>query len=460
MNYPTDNTTKILICTWGLRGDIQPLLGLADGLRKAGYYVALQANIYAKEIVEYYGFPFYSLSGNVEKENPFSEFKDNSEKNEIALKPKQPGEWAEPQMKIPLEIEGIAKSFDMIIAHSLLWEQAYLVHKRLKIPLVGFALSPQYPTKHFKSTIVHNDYFDFDPVKNVESWKSLAKIRAHHSADMYNKYTEDWKLTKTDNPWGWLGDFWYKAKIPIIHAFSPQVLNEVPDDWPAHVNTVGYIEFPTPDIIKLDPTIEDWLEKDVDKPILITFGSMSVSEANYMLNLAHIVIRTLGLRVILSSGTGKTDPNDSLISEKLLVIKGAPYNLLFPNCSAVVHHGGPGTTGTALKAGIPQIIISFFSEQPFWGDCVNRIGAGPPPLHFRSLREEDLIDNIRYALRENVREKATEIGMSIGLEDGVRNSVKIIDQYFTDYTRKHQEKVKHESDMMIPGLVNKNMVHT
>jgi len=175
-----------LLCTWGLRGDIQPLLGLADGLRKVGYYVAVQANVYAKEIVEYYGFPFYSLSGNPEKLLSSPLFKDSMEKNDL-LKIKESKEWTESHMKIPHEIENIAKSFDMIIAHSLIWEQAYLVYKRLKIPLIGLALSPQYPTKHFKSTNVHSDYFDFDPAKNMDSWKALAKFRSSHAAKMYEK---------------------------------------------------------------------------------------------------------------------------------------------------------------------------------------------------------------------------------------------------------------------------------
>jgi len=273
------------------------------------------------------------------------------------------------------------------------------------------------------------------------------------------KYIDDWKVTKIDNPWGWLGDFWYKDKIPIICAFSPQILSNVPDDWPDHIHTIGYIEFPAADQIKLDPAIEEWLDKDITRPILMTFGSMSIVEANYMLNLAHVIIRVLGLRVILSSGTGRLDPNDSLISEKLLMIKGAPYNLLFPKCLAVVHHGGAGTTGTALKAGIPQVIVSFFSDQPFWGDCVNRIGAGPPPLHFRSLREEDLIENITYALKDKVIDRAKEIGESLNVENGARDSVKIIDLIFAENARKKNNNVKFEKENYMPEFL-KNIVPT
>ncbi|MBR8743256.1 nucleotide disphospho-sugar-binding domain-containing protein, partial [Nocardiopsis sp. MG754419] len=35
----------------------------------------------------------------------------------------------------------------------------------------------------------------------------------------------------------------------------------------------------------------------------------------------------------------------------------APLHALLPTCSAVVHHGGFGTTATATAAGVPQLVL-------------------------------------------------------------------------------------------------------
>ena len=51
-----------------------------------------------------------------------------------------------------------------------------------------------------------------------------------------------------------------------------------------------------------------------------------------------------------------------------LVAAGAsiPHTLLLPDCSAVVHHGGAGTSAAALTAGLPHIVCPFHFDQFFW----------------------------------------------------------------------------------------------
>jgi len=319
----------------------------------------------------------------------------------------------------------------LLLAHSLIYEQAFLVHKYLKIPLIGIALSPQFPTKKFKSTFAFGDYFEFDAVKNLESWETMAKIRGHWAKQIYQKYTEEWKITKVDSPLGWLWDFWYKDKIPIISAFSPQIIGGAPEDWPDYVKCVGYFDLLSGVQLKLDSHIEEWLNKEPhSKPIVMTFGSMSIVEPRYVLTLANAVSNLMGVRVIVVADWSKYEINEPRLSDKILFTKGAPFNLLFPRCLAVVHHGGAGTIGASLKAGCPQVVVNFFADQPFWGECIWKIGVGPKPLQYRSLREEDLIDAIRFALRDEIIEKAEEISTLVRNEDGVKEAVKIIDKVF------------------------------
>ena len=47
---------------------------------------------------------------------------------------------------------------------------------------------------------------------------------------------------------------------------------------------------------------------------------------------------------------------------------------LFPRVSAVVHHGGSGTT-----AGRPSLLCPMIGDQQYWAEPVHALGAGPDP---------------------------------------------------------------------------------
>ncbi len=47
-----------------------------------------------------------------------------------------------------------------------------------------------------------------------------------------------------------------------------------------------------------------------------------------------------------------------------------------PTCSALIHHGGAGTTSAALAAGVPQLVIPHFADQPANAEVVADRGVG------------------------------------------------------------------------------------
>ena len=59
-----------------------------------------------------------------------------------------------------------------------------------------------------------------------------------------------------------------------------------------------------------------------------------------------------------------------------LLDRPVPHSLLFELCSVSVHHGGPGTLAAALRAGIPNCVVSFVCDNPFWGDRLTNINVG------------------------------------------------------------------------------------
>lgn len=57
------------------------------------------------------------------------------------------------------------------------------------------------------------------------------------------------------------------------------------------------------------------------------------------------------------------------IPPHVFILGNVPHDWLFDNerVSAVVHHGGAGTTAVGLAKGRPTVVVPFFGDQGFWG---------------------------------------------------------------------------------------------
>jgi sterol 3beta-glucosyltransferase len=113
-------------------------------------------------------------------------------------------------------------------------------------------------------------------------------------------------------------------------------------------------------------------------------------------------------------------------------LESVPHDWLFRRVSAVVHHGGAGTTATGLRYGRPTVVVPFFADQPFWGERVHRLGAGPPPIPFARLSVERLAQAIDQAVNDpTLRLNAESLAEKLKIEDGVGQAVGFV-QAFLD----------------------------
>lgn len=101
-----------------------------------------------------------------------------------------------------------------------------------------------------------------------------------------------------------------------------------------------------------------------------------------------------------------------------------PHDWLFPRVTAAVHHGGAGTTGAALRAGIPAVVVPFSADQPFWAARVAALGVGPPSIPRRHLTRDRLADALRRTVADRpMQARAADLGARIRDEDGVAAAV-------------------------------------
>jgi UDP:flavonoid glycosyltransferase YjiC (YdhE family) len=119
---------------------------------------------------------------------------------------------------------------------------------------------------------------------------------------------------------------------------------------------------------------------------------------------------------VLLTGWGGLTVADS--GDDVLVVDEAPHTWLFPHMAAVVHHGGAGTTGTALQSGTPSIVVPSFADQFFWGQRVRSLGVGMN-LPRRELSVSALTGAIEATREPDLRQRAAELGKRLADEDGV-----------------------------------------
>jgi UDP:flavonoid glycosyltransferase YjiC (YdhE family) len=160
--------------------------------------------------------------------------------------------------------------------------------------------------------------------------------------------------------------------------------------------------------------------------VYVGFGSMASRQPE---ETAALVLRALAetrQRAVMLSGWAGLRADQ--LPPSVLMVESVPHDWLFPRVSAVVHHGGAGTTAAGLRAGVPSILIPFFGDQAFWAERVRTLGVGPQPIPRRKLTAEGLAEAIRQAVTdEALRRRAVGLGATIRAEDGVGRAAALID---------------------------------
>jgi sterol 3beta-glucosyltransferase len=156
--------------------------------------------------------------------------------------------------------------------------------------------------------------------------------------------------------------------------------------------------------------------------VSIGFGSMSSASPHKVTDLVLSAVRRAGVRAVLLAGWGGLASLPA--TDEAFFADAVPHDWLFPRVAAVVHHGGAGTTGAALSAGVPALVVPFAADQPFWGARVAELGTGLTPIPRKLLTAELLARALRELVDgQQMRTRASALGELIRAEDGVGSAV-------------------------------------
>jgi UDP:flavonoid glycosyltransferase YjiC (YdhE family) len=175
----------------------------------------------------------------------------------------------------------------------------------------------------------------------------------------------------------------------------------------------------------LAPEVEAFLDEG-PPPVSVGFGSMPLPRPHRIGGLLEEASRAAGRRFVVSGGWSGL----AVAGRRgdCLFVDDVPHALLFPRVAAVVHHGGSGTVATAGRAGVPQVVFPYMSDQFAWQSQVVRLGLGPRAGLLRMLSARSLSKAVRECLgNERYRSKAEEIATAIRATDGVALTVRAVE---------------------------------
>ncbi len=215
---------------------------------------------------------------------------------------------------------------------------------------------------------------------------------------------------------------------PLADSHSPQLvlalfcklLADKQSDWPPQTVITGFSFCENDGEAGLPPSLARFLD-DGPPPIVFTLGSAVSMNAGSFYEHSAASAKLLDHRAVLIVGKGNRD-RLATMSDEVIAVDYAPFAELFPRAAAVVHHGGIGTTGLAMRSGRPMLVVPYAWDQPDNAERVTRLRIARtipkrrsnPARAATELRQ--LLDGLAYSQR------ALEVGEQVQQEDGVGNA--------------------------------------
>ncbi len=416
---------RVTIVTGGSRGDIQPFVALGRGLVGAGHQVKVAAYAPFEDFVRSRGLEYARLSGDPGRVvRRLQERRLNQVSFAIGLR-RGIGPFVEDNVEECLEA---CRGSDVVV-YTALGFIGSLVAQKLGISGVGAALQPLFtstcefpsftaPEVEFLSRRLQRSY-------NRLTFFSAEQVFWQIFRPLTNRVTRKLGLPRAPQISGPVRQA-RRRREPLLYGWSPTVLPR-PRDWDPWVRITGYWFLDRPEVWRPPAHLEDFLQSG-PPPVCVGFGSMRLSDPGRTTEAILSALRAVGKRGLLVSGWADVGNTD--LPDDVLKIEEAPHDWLLPKVSAFVHHGGSGTTGAALRAGRPSIVVPFIADQAFWGRRVERLGAGTTLVGEKGLSPRTLTEALRHVLREEATGgRAARLGQNIRAEDGVARAVAMLEGY-------------------------------
>lgn len=405
---------RVILTSHGSTGDIYPIIALAVALQRAGHHVRFATIPHYQMEIEQAGIEFLPLCPNWAQAD-LSYWMGRLQKIRTPIyQLRELYVGARPY--IPEMIARMDRALgdaDLLVS-SYLFPMNRMIAERRGVPFATFSFahhvipSPDYPPENLPSP----------------AWLGTRTRRA------WNRWlwkTGDAIVDRVIN--GAVAGALRTARLPKVRHFfaapaacvlvgvSETLMRPRTAELDPRFRFTGYCRWQAP----ADPALETELQAFTGgKPVpVLTFGSMVYENPGAVME-RFVRSWPKDRRIIVQRGWAQFPQLGDEATFK--VIGKVSHDQLFRHASAIIHHGGAGTTASALHAGKPQVVVPHIGDQTFFGMEVERLGCG-----FR-LKRSRWPENLHVALdrlaaNPDHARRAAEVKSVLAREDGPARAI-------------------------------------
>jgi len=425
---------RIALCTIGTQGDVQPYLSLAIALQERGYSVVLGASEDFKDMVEGYGIEFHSLGASIQNFLQQSRFENAMSQSMLINGPSLLRQGQQIVDTAARHAWSMCQGADAIILN-MNTSFGIDIAEALGIPAIMSALQPLNSTSEFPLCMYY-DGSDFGKAFNRLTYTAMTVQQIYYNLPR-NKLRRE-LMGLESRMMGGLFRNTDGSPLTTLYAYSPTV-SPRPRDWPKTAIVTGYWNLYDRNNWQPSPEFRRFLSEG-EAPVYIGFGSMPFG-AQRNTQILKEAVRLWGGRAVVARGWGGINPSD--LPDNIFAIEKAPHDKLFRYVSAVVHHGGAGTTAAGLHLGRPTFVVPQAVDQPYWGRRIHELGCGPKPVRLRKLTPEILAEALKDLTGNPLyRHKAADLAEVLEAEDGTGKAIKVIERVIENYVPGSRSSLK------------------
>ncbi|MFF3125473.1 glycosyltransferase [Streptomyces sp. NPDC057908] len=396
----------MLLSTYGSRGDIEPLVGLAVQLQALGAEVRVCAppdKDFAQRLAGV-GVPLVPVGPSARA------------LTKAAPPPSSLSQRAAEVIAGQFDVvTAAADGCDVLVATGMMPAAAGALSVAEKLGIRSVSVTFQQltlPSPHRPPLAYPGRPFPPEVTDNQVLWDLDAQSIDALFGEALNTNRASIGLPPVDNVRDYvIGDEPWLATDPILDPWL-----ETPD-----LDVVRTGAWILPDVHPLPAELVAFLDAGTP-PVYVGFGSMPMRASTDVAQVAIEAVRAQGRRAVVSRGWADLALMDD--RDDCFVVGEVNQQALFGRVAAVVHHGGAGTTTTATRAGAPQVVVPQAADQPYWAGRVADLGIGmahdgPTPTL------ESLSAALRTALTPETRARARAVAGTIRT-DGATVAAKLL----------------------------------
>jgi rhamnosyltransferase subunit B len=420
---------RVVFTTWGSFGDLHPYMALALELQERGHHAVIATSPLYREKVKAEGLAFHPVRPDL----PPPDAETSAEIIRRVSDRRGGPSYLFRELLVPHLRETYADTLaaataeggaDLLVSHQVPLT-APLVAQKTGIKWISSVLFP----------IAFTSIYDPPTPPQLPALRTLAATHPLVARTIFG--LGKWTTKSWVEP---IQQFRHELGLPpqgnpifegqhspnLVLALFSKLLAQIQPDFPSNTIITGFPFYDRKDEQKPPPELFRFLDEG-EPPILFTLGSSLVWVARDFYRVSIEAAQKLERRALLLIGDKRNLPQTKLPAG-VAAFDYAPHSLVMPRACTVVHQGGIGTTGQALRAGQPMLVVPFGQDQPDNAHRCVRLGIGRTlsPSRFtvpRVVSElSELLDNPSY------REQAAQVGQRVREENGTKRACDAIEQ--------------------------------